>query len=308
MITKQRAKIIWYASFAVVAIVGSIFLHNTLAQNRQSIQSVEISPPTQEIDVIPGNTHTIRAKIRNTSDQTLPISVRLQDFTASGEDGQIALVENSSYAVTQWSSVLHPVFTLKPGEIKEVEAVLNVPDNAAGGRYGSFVFTVGGEQAQGTNAALAQEVASLFLVRIQGEVQEQMFIQQFQAPRFLEFGPVQFSLKLRNEGNVHVKTQGLVNVTDMFGNRVTDIVVKPTNIFPDAVRILTPSLDKKILFGQYKATAILYYGEKNETLVSTTSFLVIPVRILIGVAIILFILFKKKKRMHKSLRILLYGK
>lgn len=308
MTTKHRGRIVWYISFVAVIVAGSVLLHNSLAQNRQSVQSVEISPPTQELDVIPGNTHTIRAKIRNTSDQTLPISVRLQDFTASGEEGQIALVEKSNYAITQWSSVLHPSFTLKPGETKEVEAVLNVPDNAAGGRYGSFVFTVGGEQTQGTNAALAQEVASLFLVRIQGEAQEQMFIQEFRSPRFLEFGPVQFSIKLRNEGNVHVKTQGLVNVTDMFGNRVTDIVVKPTNIFPDAVRILTPSLDKKLLFGQYKATAILYYGEKNETLVATTTFLAVPVRILIGIAIVLFILFKKKKRMHKALHILLYGK
>lgn len=308
MTTKHRGRIVWYISFVAVIVAGSVLLHNSLAQNRQSVQSVEISPPTQELDVIPGNTHTIRAKIRNTSDQTLPISVRLQDFTASGEEGQIALVEKSNYAITQWSSVLDPSFTLKPGETKEVEAVLNVPDNAAGGRYGSFVFTVGGEQTQGTNAALAQEVASLFLVRIQGEAQEQMFIQEFRSPRFLEFGPVQFSIKLRNEGNVHVKTQGLVNVTDMFGNRVTDIVVKPTNIFPDAVRILTPSLDKKLLFGQYKATAILYYGEKNETLVATTTFLAVPVRILIGIAIVLFILFKKKKHMHKALHILLYGK
>lgn len=308
MITKEKRHIVGYVSVGIVIVATFFFLHVTLAQNKQTAQSVEISPPTQELSVIPGEVQTIRAKIRNTSDQTLPISVRLQDFTASGEEGQVALVEKSDYAVTQWSSIIKPSFTLKPGETQEVEAVLRVPKKAAGGRYGSFVFTVGGEKSSGTNASLAQEVASLFLVRIQGETREQLFVQQFQAPRFSEFGPIQFTLKLRNEGNVHVKTQGLVNIVDMFGNRVEDVVVKPTNIFPEAVRILTPILNKTFMFGQYKATSILYYGEKNETVVATSTFLVIPVRIIIAAAIVLFIVFKKKKRMHKALHILLYGK
>mgnify|MGYP000243345136 CR=1 FL=1 len=51
--------------------------------------------------------------------------------------------------------------------------------------------------------------------------------------------------EFKNDGNIHVKTQGLVNVTDIFGNNTMDIVVNPSNIFPQASRIVEGKIANK---------------------------------------------------------------
>lgn len=270
-------------------------------------QALEVSPPSQEITVDPGDSVTVTTTIRNSSNTTLPFTVQIHDFTAEGDEGQVAIAEKSNYSVASWTTVSPESFSLSPGEEQEVTGIIKVPSDAAGGRYGSFVFSVKGDE-EGGSASVTQQIASLFLVRINGPVDETLNLISFQAPNFSEFGPIPFNLTFENKGNVHVKVYGLVNVSDMFGNTVADIVVPGTNVFPQAERVVTTSLNKKFLVGPYTATAIMYYGTAtNDTLTQTASFFVFPTRIAIGVIVVLFVLFLMRKRIGKSLRALFRG-
>lgn len=282
---------------------------STVAQNPFSKQSIEVLPPSQELEGDPGKTVSITAKVRNKSDNTLPISVRIEDFTAQGEEGQIALIDRGESSITKWSTVKPTKFSLAPGEIQEVTATVRIPKQGiAGGQYGSFIFSINPEFKEGNSAELAQEVASLFLLKVSGEVDERLTINNFEVRKFSEFGPVPFKITFANPGNVHIKTYGLVNVTDMFGQRVTDIVVPGVNIFPGANRIVPVNLDKRFLFGKYKATALMYYGtQQNNSLNAEATFYVIPWKILLGLVVILFILSKMKKRLKKVWKAL-FGK
>lgn len=267
-------------------------------------QSLEVSPPSQEVSIDPGKTILVKAKIRNKSNGTLPITVHIEDFTAKGDEGQIALSSDSPYSVVSWAKVSPSKFSLAPGEAQEVTATITAPKDAAGGHFGSFVFGVTPDTAGKDSAAVAQEVASLFLVRVSGPVNEKLDIKTFSAPVFSEFGPIPFKLDFANSGNVYVKTFGLINVTDMFGKKVADIVVPGTNVFPNANRIIKSGLDKQFLFGNYTATAVMYYGSQNESLTATTNFIVFPVRIVAIVFIVLFLLFLIRKRLAKALKAL----
>ncbi len=276
------------------------------AQNAFSNQSLEISPPSQDISVDPGKTITVNAKIRNKSNESLPIQVHIEDFTASGKEGQIALTNEGQYSLINWTTLSPASFTLKPGQEQEVTATIHVPQKAAGGRYGSFVFGVVPAGAKPGTAALAQEIASLFLVRISGTVNEQLRLIGFNAPKFSEFGPIPFDMTFKNTGNVHVKTFGLVNVTNMFDQKVADIVVSGTNVFPGGTRIIRTTLNNKFLIGTYHATAIMYYGSvKNQTLTASVGFLVFPVRIFAAAVIILFLAYLMRKRLKKAMKDLL---
>jgi hypothetical protein len=267
-------------------------------------QTLEISPPSQEVNIDPGKTTTVKAKIRNRSNETLPIEVRLEDFLAKGEEGQVELSSNSPYSVISWAKVTPQTFSLAAGEEQEVTATVTAPSDAAGGRFGSFVFSVKPEATEGAAASVAQEVASLFLIKVSGPVDEKLTVKSISAPAFSEFGPVPVNVGFTNSGNVHVKTYGLVNVTDMFGKKVADIVVPGTNIFPNADRVITAELKDRFLFGNYTATALMYYGTQNQSLSATTTFFVFPVRIAAIVLGILFILFLMRKRLKKSLKAL----
>lgn len=270
-------------------------------------QGLEVSPPSQELDVTPGTTQTITAKIRNKSTDTLPMQVRIEDFIASGEEGQVALTEEGPWAIASWATITPSSFSLAPNEEKEVTATIQIPnDGVAGGRYGSFVFGVASEDSDQQGVAkLSQEVASLFLLKVAGEISENMILSQFSAPKYSEYGPVPFELKFENQGNVHVKTYGLINVTNMFGQKVADIVVPGTNVFPGAARVVRAELDKKFLIGPHSAIAVMYYGSvKNQTLTATTTFFVFPTRIAaitVGIFVILYLLRKRLKKAFKAL-------
>lgn len=284
----------------IVTITASFFLFNKFVSAQNAGQGLEISPPTQEVSIDPGKTITVKAKIRNRGNATVPLRVRVQDFTARGEDGQIELTADSPYSITGWTRISPTSFTLNPGAEQEVIATITAPKDAAGGHFGSFIFQTTAEEQQG-NAGVSQEIASLFLVKVSGPVNEKVTIKDFSTEKFAESAPVPLRITYANSGNVHVKTYGLINVTDMFGKKVADLVVPPTNIFPQADRIVTTDFSNTFLIGPYKATALIYYGSgQAQSLTATTSFFVFPVKIAAGIAVILFFLFLLRKRLKKS--------
>lgn len=274
----------------------------SFGQELLSKQGLELTPPSQEVIAKPGQTITLKVKIRNPFSGSVPVRVHVEDFTASGDEGQIALTEEKEYSVVGWAQLEPKTFTLRPSGEQDVTVTLTVPTSAAGGRYGALVFSVDPniEDKEGSVTAVSQEIASLFLLKIDGPSNENLTLESIKAPSFSEFGPIPMTMTFRNTGNIHTKTGGLVNVTDMFGNKVKDVVVKPTNVFPGATRVITTSLDKRFLFGMYTITAAMYYGKDNHVLNASSRFFVMPVRIIAIIIIVLAILYAARKRIRKA--------
>ncbi len=287
-----------------VVVISSLYAIKSWAQTQFNGQSLEVSPPSQDIEGNPGETVTIKAKVRNRNNVTNQVKVRIEDFTAEGDEGQVALIDKGPYAVTTWTTIEPESFTLGPGEDQEVTATIKIPKGTAGGRYGSFVFSLAAEGKEEATAKVAQEVASLFLLKINGPVKERLTLTEFKAPAFSEYGPVPFDLKFVNSGNIHVKTFGLINVQNMFGQKIADVVVPGTNIFPDATRVVHASLEKKFLFGPHTATAIMYFGSGNQTLTATTSFTVFPLKLAVVTLLVVAFLFIARKRISKAMNAL----
>ncbi len=299
---------VFLGSFLLLFLAVSVWVLRSkfgLAVDNLAVQSMEVSPPSQEIKGSAGSQITVKAKLRNKSFNSINIKVRIEDFAASGQEGQVALVDRDSESLKSWSLLSTEYLSLKPNEQKEVTAMINIPSGLVGGQYGAFVFSVVGSEPQAGEAALAQEVASLFLIKLAGETNENLVLTDFKIPRFLEGGPVPMEIKFKNSGNVHSKPFGLINVKNIFGKTVKDVVVKgETNILPGATRVVRASLDKKYLFGYYTAEALMNYGPKNESLSSTVSFYVVPVRMILVVLLIVFIFIKIRKRLAKAWKVL----
>ncbi len=292
---------------AAIALLGlSVAATLTKAQPTIPTQALEVSPPSQELFAKPGETLEVIAKIRNRTDKQLPVAVRLDDFVASGSEGQVALTEKGPWAVSEWTTIAPTNFVLAAGEQKDVKATVSIPNTgAAGGRYGAFVFTVSGT-AQPGEAVLTQEIASLFLIDIAGPRDESIAITSLKAPDFLEFGPVPFTITYKNSGNVHMKTAGVIAITDMFGKKIADVAQTPTNVFPGSDRTVTTTWQSKILFGRYTAEAIIASGgSENKTLTATTSFVVFPVRIAAIVILAALFLFMIRKRLSRAFKALM---
>ena len=300
--TLTLPKVVLSIGILTLALFVLILLPSVMAQLPSSSRGLEISPPLKDdLRVDPGKTVEHKVKVTNKSTADINIKVRVNEFTAAGEGGQVALKEDS--ALASWVTFTPESFALKGGETKEVTLSINPPANAAGTYSGSVVFSVVGDTTPGA-AAVSQEVASLFLVTVNGPTNEGAMIQKISAPQFVEFGPVPVMIEFKNTGNVYVKPYGLITVTDMFGRTVKNVVVKGQNILPNAARVVTENIDTKFLVGQYKTTAILYYGAKNQSLTATTTFWAFPVRIVAIAAVVLVGLYLIRRRLAKALRAL----
>ncbi len=302
---QQPAKLLLIAIFSILAVtLGTLSVQSLIAQQNLPSQTLEVSPPSQELNADPGQSINVKTKITNKSKDVANIKVRVNDITATGEDGQIALIEKDDKSLVNWTTLDIDTFSLKAGESKEVNATVNIPADVAGGHYGSVVFQLVNPNTPANETAIAQEVASLFLIRVSGPVNESTEILEFSAPNFSEFGPVPFKVRFRNNGNIHTKPVGLIAITDMFGNKVADMTFSGQNIFPGSTRIVNASFDQQWLFGQYTAEAILYSGSKNQSLTAKTVFIVVPVRIIGVGAVILIGLFLVRRRIIKAFKAL----
>jgi hypothetical protein len=290
---------------AIIILTLFFWSINNFAQSAVSLQKIEISPPSQEFDIDPGKELNFEVKVRNVGNNKYYMNARVEDFTASGEEGQVALIEQGPYAISSWSIIEPKEFELEPGKTQIVKIRSDVPEqNIGGGRYGAVVFAVSGTKTANATA-VAQEIASLFLLRVSGPIEENLSILNLQAPQFAEFGPIPIKVKVFNSGNIHVKTAGLVTVNNVLGNKVADIVIPPTNVFPQSNRILEANFNENFLIGPYQAQALLFYGENNQSLVAFVPFFVFPVRFVAGligfVILIAFIikLYAKRKSTQK---------
>lgn len=277
------------------------------ASNQQSVgQALEIAPPVLNISADPGQTITANIKLRDVSTSPLIVRNQINDFVASGEDGTPKLLldpnaEESPYSLKEWIQPL-PEFTLKAKEINDLPIKIRVPSNAApGGYYAVIRFTATPPGIGGSGVSLSASLGTLVLLRVKGDVKEAMSIEQFSAAKgddenwLFESPPIDFVVRVKNNGSVHEQPTGQIKIADIFGNEVTAVNVNlaGNNVLPGSIRRFTNPLDSssigdRLLFGRYSADLTMTYGE-NQTMKASTSFWVIPYR-LIAFAIVLLII------------------
>jgi hypothetical protein len=107
---------------------------------------------------------------------------------------------------------------------------------------------------------------------------------------------VTFSTRVKNEGSVHQQPVGQILVKDMFGGAVANVNVNlnQNNVLPASIRQFPGVLDSTVignrfLFGRYTADLKMSYGSEGQTMTASTSFWVIPYR-LVGFALLLLLI------------------
>lgn len=293
----------------IVLILFTVFY--TSIQAQKAAGGIAVHPSNVDITAQPNQKVSGTITVDNLTSQSMQIRVDLRNFTAQGEEGAVTLTtEDTTYSLAKWIKVTPVAATIKAHGNQDFKYTIEAPKNAEpGGHFGSIVFaTVPSTNVKGTGAALSQEVASIILFKVPGEVKEQAMLESFNTDKeFYEFGPIMFNARVRNEGGVHVVPAGSVVIKGWFGQKYI-IPLEMRNVLPDSVRKIPATLKNKILIGNFTATLIATYGTKGEQLYGSTQFFAFPVRYGVALLIIITILFLARKRINKSLKILLTGK
>jgi Bacterial protein of unknown function (DUF916) len=256
-----------------------------------------IIPPRFDLFGNPGDTIAEKVKVVNQSTENIQYSTQVDNFTANGDDGGVAILDPStpstSYALAKWITVEPANFTVNAGETTILNVQIKVPKTGEpGGHYASVLIKRSGQASPG-GASVDTRIGSLILLRVSGSVTESMNIDSFApADSFAQYGPVTFNMKLNNSGNVHVAPKGTIVITNMFNKKVAEIPVTSSNVLPGSSRVISSILEQKNLVGRYTATLVATYGDQNQSLSATTTFYVFPFYLLwIGLGVILFIVF-----------------
>ncbi|MBI5357472.1 DUF916 domain-containing protein [Candidatus Saccharibacteria bacterium] len=288
---------------ALITLSLLVFLISPLTATAQgSGQGLEISPPLLDLKADPGQTIKSEIRVRNVTKDTLVVKAQFEDFVASGEDGQPKILlnpdEKSPYSIKDWLGAT-PSVTLAPEQRETIPITITVPQDASpGGHYGVVRFTGAPPEVEGTGVSLSASVGTLILVNVSGDIKESAKIAELfvskngKRANLFEYGPLDFTLRIENNGNIHLQPKGTVQVTNIFGKTVylSQINQEGRNVLPSSIRKFEQSMGSKLMFGPYKLKADVVYGSSNQITSDTVTFWVIPYKVIIGTLLLIFLI------------------
>ncbi|MCK4539739.1 hypothetical protein KAU09_01130 [Candidatus Parcubacteria bacterium] len=316
---KYRKLIFFLVIFLFIFVVANI-------AQAQSSTGIKISPVKIEEMVEPGEIFKSQIKVTNEANEKRTFYVYLRDFKSEGESGMAKLVipgTEEGYYLASWIDVSREGIELAPGQEEAVPFTVNVPEDIGpGGYFGAIILGTEPPRIQqqneekGAGMAIAQQTASLLLLRVKGDVLEDAHIREFNTDKDFYSTPflVDFLIRIENAGNVHIKPHGAISIKNMFGKevRVLKVNEKGGNILPRSIRRFNENTwEGTGAFGKYTATLGITYGvsadkggQGKSSLVAVKTFWIIPWRIIIpvfltllfisGIFILLIKLYKNK--------------
>jgi len=292
----------------VLALLAVGLLQSTIvsgqASSASAAQGIQISPALVELNALPGKTYTVTLNITNVTGLDLVYSSSVDDFNAKDESGSPQILLDSTLpetaSIKTWVSSIDQ-FGLTTRQSKVITAQVSVPvDAEPGGHYGVIRFSGRAPEVTDTGVGLAASAGVLMLIRVDGDITENAQVSSFFTARngdqssFFETSPITFVTRIQNQGNIHVKPVGSIEIRDMFGGLVKTLPVndEKSNVLPDSIRRFEAVYDSQWMIGRYTANLTLGYGTTGQALTSTINFWVIPYKIiLIALLVLVTIIF-----------------
>jgi len=275
-----------------------------------------ISPYSYEYELNPGKEVSGTLRVENVHTENITVSIEPENLVAYGQDGQVAITDDEpTFSIKNWIKVNKTQELIKPKQFAYFDFKITVPKDAdPGSHYGalSVQYVNNDKVTGGSGASIVQKSSAIILLRVPGDVKEELELVYFQPEKFFYTDPkFKLSALFENKGTVNLKPFGEINIFDLFGNKIKTIKVAGKNVLPDKKRIFEEEFDMEDI-SYFRAELNMFYGStQQKTIFAQTNFVGInwPVLskyllILLGV-IVFYIVFRK--RINKAVKILLKG-
>ena len=280
--------------------------------------NLTLSPTFLNLATDPGQPVSSQLKVTNNNNFTeyLKVEVGKYEITQGGERLNILKVTPQD-DFAKWISFSEDSFTVDPNQTKNVKFTINPPKDAALGYYYALVVSrIKEQEAKDTAVVTGAPVFSVLLeVRSPNAKRELQLLDFSTDSLFYEYLPTTFTISLKNTGNLHIVPSGDVFVD--WGGQKDIAILKANpgrgNVLPQSKRTFDTAWDdglvtnvrnskkvyetkfdfskplNKFRIGKYTAHLLVVYdnGQRDIPLEATTSFWVIPWKILIGALLIL---------------------
>lgn len=307
----------------ILFVVHRSLLSAAHASDEQSI-TLSITPPIFKVNMKPGESWTSAVKLINNNGYPVVVYVEAVDFK-SGEAGGVEFIRrdkiggSEKYYLSQWIEVTKEPVEISAYGSKEIPFSISLPQHAdPGGHYASIL--VGNRPTdegggKGSSIKTSSKLASLLLVRVAGEVREEGEIREFSVESFFS-GKLQnvFNVSFANIGNVHLRPEGEIRISNMWGEPRGQILINKGGDYGNVL----PASQKKWQFdwqgksgiwdaGLMKAELLLNFGdEARQSAVGKAYFFTLNLKatlIILGVFLVvaLLVIFLIKRYIRRSI-------
>ena len=318
-------------------------LGSPLASAQDGALRIVTSPLPISLVAEPGTTVTTELKVKNAGTEAETLKIDILKFNAYEDTGKPALHDlEPTDEFAKWVTFSEPTFTVLPEEWKTVTATFNVPKEASFGYYYAFVFTRVKDQGDLAPQETAVVGGTATLVLLEARVPDakrEITVTEFKTDKTVyEFLPVNFTVSLKNSGNVHVAPRGNIFLSQGKDKDIALLELNPGkgSILPDSARVFETDwsdgfpvyeeavengqvvLDElgnqtyrltwnfenasHLRFGKYTAKMLLVYddGTRDVPIEGVVSFWVMPWRLVAGALFIgIFFLIGMKSTLGK---------
>ncbi len=297
-----------------------------------------IYPPLIEIEAIPPAKTEATLSIMNYEEKEINLKIIYKLFKPSAlENGEIEFLNSEEFLkddplLFQRIKILDEneeitSITLGPKQKKDLTITTNIPkDETLSDYYFSIIFvSTNNPNNQSTQAVSVGGIATNVLLSIGEKGMAKGNIEEYSTPTFIENGPVPFTIRVKNKGNHFITPKGEILIKNLFGQTVGRVDLLAVNILSQSIRMIPDSLqsieatkpayfkyqenskpyaywNENFLLGPYTATLTIALSENGPLFKKTIYFFALPLKILLGIIIAIFITVYLYKRIKKYKR------
>ena len=175
------------------------------------------SPVSVSLSTKPGTAISTDLQLQNNSSNPVEIAVHLQEFKASGEDGQAQIYEPPAGDPSLgWVHFSEDRFTAEPGVWHKIKMTIDTPKTAAFGYYYAVIFSPVSSSAliPGVNNYKGANAILVLLNAHAGGEKNLLEIASFNADQHAyQYLPATLSVRVRNVGNIYTAPRGVIYIS-----------------------------------------------------------------------------------------------
>ncbi len=295
--------------FLKVLLIFAVVYLPAFPVRAQTSRGLTVSPPTNDLEMKPGEEKRIQIKFYNNSSESLVGYIKKADFLVLDDQGSPTLFdttpENNKYTASSWLTLSDERVAIAGNDSFVLTVYIRVPQNASGCTHYAAVFfepanpNLGEKQ---TKTSVAFRLSSLLNINIVGATcKEKAFISKISATKFMEYGPITVELSVANRSDSHITPKIYVAAQNMLKQSVGLKVLPSVNIFPDAIRNYKAEIGQKWMFGSYRLLVNGGYGKTGQTLTSYIDVFVFPWKIALAIILAIIVLVLLGKSLYQGL-------
>jgi hypothetical protein len=283
-----------FRAFFFVFLFTLLGVFYSSVSNAQENAGITLVPATVEKGANPGEVLEETLKITNESQIEREYFVYKRNIKGVEAGGVPIFAEEGSektaFEMSEWIDIPSDPIRVPPNSTVDLPITIRVPDSATPGSHFSGIFISQEPPKMRTlGAGVGYEVASIFSIRISGDIIDTARIRAFSTDKLL-YGSknVVFNTKIENQGNILIRPRGPVSIKSMFSSKPETFTVNESlaGVFPGTTRDFQFAWDAEgIGFGRYEAVlALAYDGEDGQkTIDASLYFWVFPTKIILAV-------------------------